>query len=122
MPRTNIHVGDALIDESFEFEEAPKNLIYFRVDDLGFSQVKIIIERNVNGKSIQQEFIVDYSKAESIIKQNFEILYKMFSLINEKNIVLCSEADKFDGRLRFINAFFKKYIGKCIEIKNPLYI
>lgn len=46
----------------------------------------------------------------------------MFSLINEKNIVLCSEADKFDGRLRFINAFFKKYIGKCIKIKNPLYI
>lgn len=84
--------------------------------------MKIIIERNVNGKSIQQEFIVDYSKAESIIKQNFEILYKMFSLINEKNIVLCSEADKFDGRLRFVNAFFKKYIGKRIEIKNPLYI
>lgn len=37
VPRTNIHVGDALIDESFEFEEAPKNLVYFRVDDLGFS-------------------------------------------------------------------------------------
>jgi len=122
VPRSNIHVGDALIDESYDFQEAPETLIYFRVENIGFGQVKIFIDRNSKGKSIQREFIVDYSKKDEAIKQKFETLYKLFEMVNGKNIVLCSEADKYDARLKFMNAFFKKYIGKHIEIKNPLFL
>ena len=120
VPRTNIHVGDALIDESYNFEEAPETLIYFKVENIGFGQVRIFIDRNSKSKVVQKEFIVDYSKNDNTIKQKFETLYKLFEIIDGKKIVICSEADKYVGRLKFMNAFFKKYIGKHIDIKNPI--
>ena len=114
VPRSNIKIGDALKDESYSFEEPAETEIYFKVEDLGCCQVKIFVE--VNGKGVKQkELTIDYSKSEESIKKKFETLYLIFSKANGKNVRLYSE--HLAGRLKFMNAFFKKYIGKTIDNK-----
>ena len=120
VPRTNIQIGDALVDDSYNFKLAPDTLIYFKVENVGIGQVKIFVDRNSNGKVIQREFIVNYAKNDSTIKHKFETLLKLFELVNGKNIVLCSDSNKYEGRLKFMNAFFKKYCKKTVQIKNPI--
>ena len=118
VPRSNVKVGDALVDSSYEFEEPADVEIYFRVEDLGCSKVKIFVERNSNGKVVQKEFVIDYASSEESIKKKFETLHKLFSLVDGDKVKLYSE--KLDGRLKFMNAFFKKYVGKKFDCKRGL--
>ena len=118
VPRTNIHVGDALLDESYEFNEPYSTTIYFKVENLGFNKVKMFVEKNKNGKVIQKEFTVDYAANEESIKKKFKVLYQLFSMVNGKDVVICSE--KLEPRMKFMNAFFKKYLGKKIDCKKGL--
>ncbi len=114
VPRSNIKIGDALKDESYNFEEPAETEIYFKVEDLGCCQVKIFVE--INGKGVKQkELTIDYSKSEESIKKKFETLYLIFSKADGKSVKLYSE--HLVGRLKFMNAFFKKYIGKTIDNK-----
>lgn len=115
VPRCNIHQGDALIDSSYEFEEPAETVIYFRVEDLGLSKVKIFIERSQNGKTIQREFIVDFAANEESIRKKFETLFKLFSLVDGKRVKLLTE--KVVGRMKFMNAFFRKYLKKTINVE-----
>ncbi len=115
VPRSNIKVGDALVNGSYEFEEPAETEIYFRVEDLGCCKVKIFVERNSKGKSIQKEFVIDYSSSEDSIKKKFETLYKLFSLAEEGKATIYTE--KAEARMKFMNAFFKKYVGKKIAAR-----
>ena len=115
VPRSNIKIGDALKDESYSFEEPAETEIYFKVEDLGCCKVKIFVEINSKGVK-QKELIIDYSKSEESIKKKFETLYLIFSKADGKSIKLYSE--HLAGRLKFMNAFFKKYIGKTIDNKH----
>ena len=114
VPRSNLHQGDALVDSSYEFNEPSDIGIYFRVEDLGCSKVKIFIEVNAK-KLIQKEFIVDYSKPEEDIRKKFEKLYDIFSRVDGKKVKIYSE--KLNGRTKFMNAFFKKYLGKTFDAR-----
>ena len=119
VPRSNIKVGDALSDGSYEFEEPAEKEIYFRVEDLGFSRVKIFVE--MNGKKVtQREVMVDFSEREEAIKKKFERLHQVFKLADGKKVKLYSE--KLQGRLKFINAFFKKYVGETVSAKMTVEI
>ncbi len=114
VPRSSSHQGDALVDSSDEFEEPAETEMYFRVEDLGCCKVKIFVE--VNGKHIvQKEFIVDYSSSEETIRKKFEKLYELFSKVDGEKVKLYSE--KAEARMKFMNAFFKKYVGKKIDAK-----
>lgn len=114
VPRSSIHQGDALVDSSYEFEEPAETEMYFRVEDLGCCKVKIFVE--VNGKHVvQKEFIVDYSSSEESIRKKFEKLYELFSKVDGEKVKLYSE--KAEARMKFMNAFFKKYVGKKMSVK-----
>ena len=114
VPRSSIHQGDALVDNSYEFDEPAETEMYFRVEDLGCCKVKIFVE--VNGKHVvQKEFIVDYSSSEESIRKKFEKLYELFSKVDGEKVKLYSE--KAEARMKFMNAFFKKYVGKKMSVK-----
>ena len=115
VPRSNVKVGDALVDSSYEFEEPADVEIYFRVEDLGCSKVKIFVERNSSSKVVQKELVIDYASSEDSIKKKFETLYKLFSLAEEGKAAIYTE--KAAARMKFMNAFFKKYVGKKINAK-----
>lgn len=122
VPRMNIHVGDALLDDSYDFEEVPNTLIYFKVENIGFGQVKIFIEHNSKSKVVQKEFIIDYSKRDETIQTKFQALYKLFNMVNGKDTFLCVEQEKYEGRMKFMNAFFKKYVGKTFNFDKKMII
>ena len=104
VPRSNIKVGDALKDESYEFEEPAETEVYFRIEDLGCHKVKVFVEVN-RSRALQREFTIDYASPEESIKKKFEKLYELFSLVDGDKVKLYSE--KLEGRLKFMNAFFK---------------
>lgn len=122
VPRMNIHVGDALLDVSYDFEEVPNTLIYFKVENIGFGQVRIFIEHNSKSKVVQKEFVIDYSKRDETIQTKFQTLYKLFNIVNGKNTFLCVEQEKYEGRMKFMNAFFKKYVGKTFNFNKNMII
>jgi hypothetical protein len=122
VPRMNIHVGDALLDDSYDFEEVPNALIYFKVENIGFGQVRIFIEHNSKSKVVQKEFVIDYSKKDKTIQTKFQTLYKLFNMVNGKNTFLCVEQEKYEGRMKFMNAFFKKYVGKTFNFNKKMII
>jgi hypothetical protein len=122
VPRMNIHVGDALLDDSYDFEEVPNALIYFKVENIGFGQVRIFIEHNSKSTVVQKEFVIDYSKKDKTIQTKFQALYKLFNMVNGKNTFLCVEQKKYEGRMKFMNAFFKKYVGKTFNFNKKMII
>ena len=125
VPRMNIHVGDALLDESYDFKEIPNTLItliYFKIEDIGFGQVKIFLEHNSKSKVGQKEFVIDYSKNDETIKTKFKKIYKLFNMVNGKDTFLCTEAEKYEGRMKFMNAYFKKYVGQTLSFNKNMII
>lgn len=111
VPRSNIKVGDALEKDSYSFEEPASTEIYFRVEDLGFSKVKIFLEVNAKKSLSQREFVIDFSEKEETIRKKFEKLYNVFKLVDGEKVKLYSE--KLEGRLKFMDAFFRKHVGRA---------
>jgi type I restriction-modification system DNA methylase subunit len=120
VPRFNIKVGDALKDESYEFDESleDKSVLYFKVEDLGMSKVKVYVETNVNGRTTAKDILIDFSYPDEKIKSSFTKIYKLFETANSKDFYFCSE--KSTARMKFLNAFFKKYVGTSFKAKNSV--
>ena len=116
VPRWNIRQGDALVDESYEFDKSleGKPLVYFKVEDLGLSQVKLVFETCFGEKPKRTVETVDFSAPDEVLKQKFEKYWKLFELTGERGCCYCSE--KLVGRLKFFNVFFKKFLGKKLVI------
>lgn len=123
VPRNNIKLGDALKQESYEFDEKfeSKSILYLKIEDLGFSKVNVIIEiYSKNEKISKKQWLIELSKNDGILKKKFEEIYKIINVINdkEKDVYLCGEDIKIDNRLTFLKAFFKKYLAISFKIND----
>ena len=121
VPRMNIHIGDALNDESYNFDDNFENkpLMYLKIEDLGFSTVNVIIEINKkDGSMLIKNWKIELSKNDNILKNKFEQIYKIINIVNykDKNVYLYGE--KIENRLKFLKVFFKKYLGIIFKVNN----
>lgn len=117
VPRNHIKVGDALNDESYNFDDDDKNLIYFKIKDLKNHLLEITIEVDQNHKINNKTFKVDIYSNDDNIKINFERIFRVFSMVNfQSNMWLCSE--KIEAQLKVMNWLFKKYLGKIFECED----
>lgn len=118
VPRCNIKVGDALKDESYEFDDSLENtpIMYFKIEDLGSLKLNLIIEINNAEKTKEKNVKLD------CINIKEDLLNKLFELFDTaicKDFYIVSE--KIDARLKLMNALFKKYLGKKLQFnKNKI--
>ena len=118
VPRCNIKIGDALKDESYEFDESlqDKTIFYIQLKDLGLCNVGVLVEQSTPKKHSTKEMIIDYSKKDEKLETQFAQLLKLMEFISDKECYLSGE--KVDNKLKFLNVFFKKYFGKKVKISQ----
>ena len=121
VPRINIKIGDALKDESYNFDDKfeNKSLMYLKIEDLGFSTVNVMIEINKkDGILVVKKWKIELSNDDETLKKKFEQIYKVINIVNykEKDVYLYGE--KIKNRLKFLKVFFKKYLDITFKVNN----
>lgn len=120
VPPWNIKIGDALVPESYEFDDTNKdvNFINISMKDLGMSKFEINLTICKNGnKADNKKFKLNLLGDDNTLKTVSSSLWSLFQKLDSNNYLYIGN-EKLNHYFKIFNAMFKKYLGKTYSFSN----